>query len=302
VSVEARPALAFPALRLLAIGAALIVAVRAWPSTAPSAAPRTIATLVAAAPPGASPANDDEILFRAGAAAVAADDPVVEARLVKLARYLELGGTAEESDAELAEVARGLGLAGEDVVIRRYLVEAARLALEHPAPADLPDEDELRAYYERNGARFAAPARVRATHVYLSAARRGEALAADAARVLNDLNTRAVGPWEAAALGDPFVRGAVIDGPRDAVARSFGPEFAGALESVAGGSWQGPIESAYGLHLVWVVERAPAAPPPLDVVRGRVLHTFLRERGAARVQQRLAALRCRATAEPGCVS
>ena len=287
---------ALPSLRLLAAGAFLVLAARAL-SLPGSDAPRAASS---GAPRGERVASDDEILLRLGRSAVAADDPVVEARLLKLARYLEMGGTAEDSDEQLVGLARDVGLGGEDVVIRRYLVEAARLALERPAAADLPDEDELRAYHARNAARFTSPARVRAAHVYLSASRRGADVAPDAARLLEELRAHAVPPSRADGFGDPFVRGAAIDGASEAVARGFGGAFARALAALPAGSWQGPIESAYGLHLVWVEEPVPARLAPLDEVRGRVVHALLRERGAARARERMAALRCHDRLAPGC--
>ena len=37
-----------------------------------------------------------------------------------------------------------------------------------------------------------------------------------------------------------------------AIAKEFGPQFAVALEKLKPGSWQGPIESGFGWHLVFV--------------------------------------------------
>jgi parvulin-like peptidyl-prolyl isomerase len=53
------------------------------------------------------------------------------------------------------------------------------------------------------------------------------------------------------------------------------------------GTWSDPIESAYGLHLVWVRERTPSAVPPLSAVRNRVVHGLLQERRDARLERRL---------------
>jgi hypothetical protein len=280
---------AAPAPRLLLLGGLLLLGARLLP-IAPFAgavgAPSP--SLAASARWNGPAADDDEVLFRAGSAAVAADDRVVRARLANLARYLELGGTAEEPAAAADDV----GLAQKDLVLRRYLIGATRLELARPTAADLPDEDGLRAYYDRNPARFTAPPRVRATQVYLSRTRRGDALASDAARLLAELRARGIPPSGAASLGDPFIRGAVIDGSRDVLARGFGAEFARALEALPAGSWQGPIASPYGLHLVWVEERTPAELEPLEQVRGRAVHALLHERGAQRARARLAALRC----------
>ena len=296
-----RRALGAPATRLLVLGGLLVAAARVLPAASLAGAARAGGpSLAASARFSGTPASDDEILFRTGSAAVAANDPVVRARLAKLARYLELGGTAEERDAVLATAAGDVGLAQQDAVIRRYLVEVSRLALAQPAAADLPDEAGLRAYYAAHAPRFTAPARLHATQVYLSRTRRGAALEPDAARLLAELRARGTRPSDAAALGDPFVRGAVIDGSREAIARGFGDAFARAVDALPAGSWQGPVASAYGLHLVWVEERTDARVEPLEQVRGRVVHTLLRERGEQRARARLAALRCHYGTQADC--
>lgn len=288
-------------LRLLACGGLLVLATRLLPAASPPLPSVAVALSPAEAANGPPP-SDDELLLRAGRAAVAADDPVVEARLLKLARYLEVGGTAEHADDELIATARALGLGGEDLVLRRYLVEAARLALERPSASDAPDEDAIRAYHAAHAERFTSAPRVRATHVYLSAARRGAHLERDAARVLDQLRTSGASPGDPSTLGDPFVRGATIAGSEDALARGFGAGFAREVAALPAGGWHGPIASPYGLHLVRVEERAPARLAPLDEVRGRVVHALLRERGEARARERLARLRCAPGDDPRCTA
>jgi len=285
--------------RLLACGALLVLATRLLPAA--RATPPSAGVLAPADAADGRPPSDEELLLRVGRAAVAADDPVVEARLLKLARYLEIGGTAEHADHDLIAVARDLGLDGEDLVLRRYLVEAARLALERPAASDAPDEDAIRAYHESHAASFTRPPRVRATHVYLSGARRGGDLDADAARLLAELRAQGVAPSGARAFGDPFVRGATIAGGADALARAFGAGFAREVAALPVGGWHGPVASSYGAHLVWVEEHEPARLAPLAEVRGRVVHALLRERGEARARERLARLRCAPGGAQRCV-
>jgi hypothetical protein len=304
-----------PLPRLLAGGALLVLAVRVLGAATAASPPRLLRdvggahdTVVSRAgapePPGAGSAparaRDDELLYRTAAAAVSVDDPVVRGRLLRLAQYLEMGGTAEEPDDELIAAARDVGLADEDVVLRRYLAELARLALARPAATDLPDEDELRAWIAAHPERFASPAHVRARQVYLSASRRGATLARDATMLLEDLRARGVSAARAGSLGDPFARGSVVVGTHDALARAFGEDFASALDTLPVGSWQGPVESPFGLHLVWIEQRAAAHAPAFEDVRGRALHAYLRERGTLRAQQRLTLLRCLASGHGAC--
>ncbi|MEW6269567.1 MAG: peptidyl-prolyl cis-trans isomerase [Thermodesulfobacteriota bacterium] len=294
--VRPRRARSAPLLRLLALGAAAFVASRALDGPHDARAGRAggggplAATLLAGQAPAA---GDDEVLLRAGAETVSAADPVVRLRLARLARYLELGGTAEGDAAELAAAADDLGLAARDVVVGRYLAEITRLALTRVPPDRLPSDDELRARYQRDVAELTAPPRVHAWHVYLSRERRGDALRADALRLLAELRAGAVRPGQASSFGDPFVRGAALRGAHAELERSLGRELADALDHLPAGSWQGPLASPYGLHLVWIERRTPARPEPFEAVRSRIAHRLLRERGDALRRERMRALRAR---------
>jgi hypothetical protein len=58
----------------------------------------------------------------------------------------------------------------------------------------------------------------------------------------------------------------------------FGEAFADRLLEVEEGRWVGPIESAYGVHLVFVRERVAGRVPSLDEVRPQVERDFIAER------------------------
>lgn len=239
-------------------------------------------------------AVDEEILHReALAIGLQHDDPVVRRRLVQLAGFLEESSIGEEDEA-LEREARAIGLDRTDIVIRRYLVQAMRLLAKKPRPSDLPTQRELEAYFAAHRDEFTQPERIRLTHVYLSRERRGAAVADDATRLLETLRSGAIDPERAATRGEPFVRGADIGPASHAdLDRIFGPEFSAAIAAAEPHSWVGPVRSAYGLHLVWIHERLPRGTPPLDAVRNRVVHRYLRERREARLQERLRQLRGR---------
>jgi parvulin-like peptidyl-prolyl isomerase len=69
--------------------------------------------------------------------------------------------------------------------------------------------------------------------------------------------------------------------------RRFGPKFAAAFKTAPIGQWTGPLESPFGLHLVWLSQRIPAASPAFDSVRGRVVHDLLAEREAQQLERRI---------------
>jgi len=244
-------------------------------------------------------AIEDEVLYREALAhGLDQGDRVVRNRLLQLARFVGEQGASELDEERLIERARQLGLDRSDLVIRRYLVQRMRLLGSQPSAGDLPDEEALQGYLERKADQFRRPERVRLTHVYLSRDRRGARLAGDAERSLGDLRRAGRAPETAADLGDPFIRGRDMAASSEQdLARAFGPEFAPIAMDLPTGSWEGPVPSSYGLHLVWVHERIPGGMPPLAAVRNQVVHGVLQERKAASLAARLAGWRAAYTVE-----
>jgi hypothetical protein len=237
---------------------------------------------------------DEEILLREALAhGFDRQDKVVRERLQALGRDLALA-PAEDAVA-LERAARALGLHHSDPLIRRHLADMMRLVAAKPMPGDMPDAVEQQAYLDTHAAAFALPARLTLTHVYLSRERRGAKVGADARAMLADLRTHNVVPGAAAAgFGDPFVRGTRSRRVSQAtLARNFGAAFATEVFALPEGAWVGPVESLYGLHLVYVEQRVPGAPAYLAAVRPRIIHSLLRERAESRLNERLADLRRR---------
>ncbi len=50
----------------------------------------------------------------------------------------------------------------------------------------------------------------------------------------------------------------------------FGEQFASGLATVKTGQWQGPVQSGYGSHLVFVSERTEGRLPALAEIRNEV--------------------------------
>ena len=298
-----------PLLHFLVIGALLLVA-RSW--WQPEEGPRIVVDvgpLVAAWTDehGASPgeaaedalvrnAIDEEVLYReALARGFDRRDETIRERLVRLGGFI--GEETGRDRAALEREARRLGLERSDLVVRRHLVEMMRLTAGWLPPDDVPAEAELEAYLRGHAADFARPARVRLTHVYLSADARGAAVDAQAQALLGTLRTERVDPAAAAGRGDAFIHGAQIAVASADLDRIFGPGFADAVAAAPIARWSGPLRSSYGVHLVWVHAREPVRIPPLAEVRGRVLHRWLRERSAEREREAMATMRTRYVVE-----
>jgi parvulin-like peptidyl-prolyl isomerase len=80
-------------------------------------------------------------------------------------------------------------------------------------------------------------------------------------------------------LGDAFLlEHTFASTPGHEVAQLFGETFAATLGDLAPGQWQGPVESGYGVHLVFVSERTEGRLPALSDVRDAVRRAWANTR------------------------
>ena len=235
---------------------------------------------------------DEEILYRE-ALRIGLDqiDPVVRTRLVRNMRFLGDPGD-DRSDDELYAEALELEMDRSDIVVRRRLVQQLRFVLEATAPLVSPSDEELRAYVASRPERYRIPLRVALAHAYLSRDRRGERLEADATALLERAREQAIAPETANELGDPFLHPSQLGLQSEAqLAKQLGTGFAREVMTLEAGSWQGPVESAYGEHLVWIYDRQEPREPELEAVRRSALSSMQADRNAAALDAELAALR-----------
>jgi hypothetical protein len=162
-----------------------------------------------------------------------------------------------------------LGLDRDDAVIRNRLRLKMEFISDIAAPRE-PTDDELRAYLVAHPEAFRAEPRFTFTQVYLDPSRHGERLRRDAGRLLAQLDRAGEGA-RIDALGDATLLESRFSDLRSSeVAGQFGDRFAARLGELPLRRWQGPLESGYGAHLVFVSERAQAGMPALGEVRNAV--------------------------------
>jgi hypothetical protein len=132
-----------------------------------------------------------------------------------------------------------------------------------------PGEDELHQFYAANRKTYQTPVHISFHQMYYKSEER-------ARQGLKKLTTT-----ELTEIGDPILlEREYIRADEQAVTSLFGPEFSSRVFTLGSGSWQGPIESGYGFHLVRVNERMAAQPRPLDEVRPQVLNEWHRSHQA----------------------
>ena len=203
----------------------------------------------------------------------------------------ELEGLIDEAVREeiLYREARRRGLERGDPIIRRRLAQKMTFLLEDSAEAPAAAAGDIETYYADHAERYREPRRTTFRHVFLSRERRGDP-AREATALLGEMGADDGDAWRQ--LGDPFPLLREYAGRTDQeIAELFGGGFATALPALAAGTWQGPVESAHGIHLVQVIGRAEPRLPALDEVRGRVAEDLLESRRRERNEAALQTLR-----------
>ncbi len=174
-----------------------------------------------------------------------------------------------------------MGLDKDDTIVKRRLAQKMQFIAEDVAAAHEPSPTELRAYFEKNSSKFALPSRYSFRHLYFSPDKRGTAAQFDALRTLTKIAGQPEDSKLAASLADRFMfQDYYGDRTPEALAKEFGPQFAVALENVKPGSWQGPIESGYGWHIVFVDTVIPGRIPALEEIEADVKTAWLGEQKA----------------------
>lgn len=187
----------------------------------------------------------------------------------------------------LAREARSLGLEKDDTLVRRRLAQKLSFLLEDTFRLQEPPEAELRAYFEASAARYADGTRISFRHVFFDPEKRADA-EADARAALAQLNENNVLVDE---LGDRLLIDPVIaDADRLAILAQFGEAFADATLALPVGTWEGPVQSAYGVHLVRVDHRVEPEAPVFEDVRARVYEDWFNEHQRVEVAKYFAAL------------
>src|SRR5271165_4351009 len=174
--------------------------------------------------------------------------------------------------------ALAMGLDKEDTIVKRRMAQKMQFLAEDVASAHEPTSAELKAWFDKNKEKFALPSRISFRHVYFSPDSRGKNAQEDAAKALTRLAGQPDDSKLAASMGDRFMfQDYYGDRAPEAIAKEFGPPFAVAVEKLKPGSWQGPIESGYGWHLVFVTTIIPGRVPAFEEMEPDVKTAWLAE-------------------------
>jgi hypothetical protein len=174
-------------------------------------------------------------------------------------------------DEMLYREGEALGLGRDDPVVKRRVRQKYEVLAEELLAEEAPTDADLAGYLADHPERYREPAVVSFSQVLLATPESGDAAPDAAARARQALERGA----DPSTLGQRTLlppHEEAVDLER--VARDYGRPFAEALERLPTGAWQGPVASAYGLHLVRIERRDPGRVPRLEEVRFQVARDF----------------------------
>ncbi len=152
----------------------------------------------------------------------------------------------------------------------------------------------MKAWFEKNKSKFALPSRYSFRHIYFSPDKRGKDAKEDAYRALARIAAQPEDSKLAVSQGDQFMfQDYYGDRAPSAIAKEFGPQFAVALETIKPASWQGPVESGYGWHLVFIDMVIPGRVPAFEEIEPDVKTAWLGEQKSLAWQKSYADMRAK---------
>ena len=148
--------------------------------------------------------------------------------------------------------AKSLNLNEKDYIIRQRLVQKVEYLLR---ASEIKRPVNLEEFYAVNKDRYLTPRKITFTHIFFGKKERGSWSESERAaeKLLTDFLSK---PWDKGSeikSGDRFVfHKNYVDKSSEHISSHFGKEFSDALFESGIGTWEGPIKSAYGHHIVYV--------------------------------------------------
>ena len=159
-----------------------------------------------------------------------------------------------------------LGLDQEDMIIKRRLAQKISFLKEESIP-EIPTTEELNEYYKNNKEKYYIEPSFTFTHYYFSENNNSLERSQQALKALQD-NSKV--------KSDPFYLGKTFaNEPLRNINTNFGESFSKELITANLAVWNGPFESTYGHHIVYINSVNPGYIPEIEEVLRQVEVDFL---------------------------
>jgi hypothetical protein len=169
-----------------------------------------------------------------------------------------------------------MNLQSDDPVVRRRVIQKFSFLMDAMVP-DEPTEAELEKWFADHIEDYRSDDTYSFRQIFFDPSSHGEQLS----DVISGARRALADPGEEPP-GDPIMLPELVASmPVSGIERSFGNAFAEALAELPEGQWAGPIDSAYGVHLVFIESRLAAPTPSLQEVLSKVEYDLMQSRAEA---------------------
>jgi parvulin-like peptidyl-prolyl isomerase len=187
-----------------------------------------------------------------------------------------------------------MGLDKDDIIVKRRMAQKMEFLSEDVTAAHEPSTAELQSWYASHTQIFALPDRATFRHLYFSIDHHGADAKKNAQAALRRIAQMPEDTGAEEANADPFMfQDYYGDRAPYQLAKEFGPAFAVELFKLKTGQWQGPIESGYGWHLIWIESIASSKVPAFEEVEPDVKTAWLADQKAIQWQKAYATMRAK---------
>lgn len=192
----------------------------------------------------------------------------------RLPSQAELEGLVQSHIREeiMYREALAMGLDRNDSIIRRRLQQKLEFITDDIASIAQAEDADLEAFLAANPDRFRQESRFSFRQIYINTSDRGASALTDAQDLLQRLQNESDDVESLANAGDrllmiqPYFENAY----EREIRRDLGTGFLEELKLLPAQSWQGPVESGYGLHLVFIDTKEEGRVPLLADIRPAV--------------------------------
>ncbi len=192
---------------------------------------------------------------------------------------IELKGLIEQQIREqvMYREALAMGLDKNDSIVRRRLAQKMEFISTDLAAQIESSEADLADYLNNHAEQFETPETISFVQIYLSSDKRGANTEKDARQLLLALED-AGHDADISSFGDTFMFGQKHEQQSaHEISRLFGKNFAREIFSLPADGWHGPVRSAYGLHLLQIINKTASKPAELATVRDKVRDEWINQ-------------------------
>ena len=174
----------------------------------------------------------------------------------------------------------------DDIVIRRSLVRKMDFLAEGQVEGRNLNDEEIKAYYNLRSERYRIPPKISFVHIYFNMDKRGDDIEPTINEALRRLGKFNPNDIDLSIYGDMFMLPSQFAKltPRE-IQSQFGEIFANELLNLEPGKWHGPVQSGYGLHVVYISSRAASRIPDWTEVKSQIYNDMMIEEKIAAKEQ-----------------